>query len=279
MLLKIPKSILNSFRQGHPGDFEALAPIFQSIGPSNSLAIINADELDRNKNNISTAAYDKIYKEALTLREDRFSSYYFQLNEILQLPRSRATCVLEVGPGHGILGSLLRNFGFKLDTLDLTYNSKPTLVGDVRNIPAKDNSYDLVCAFEVLEHLPFDQFKKAISEMARCSKNFVFISLPFANSSVTLQVRLRLHPNIVNRFSFNKIFSWILPLKPKDIDQDQLVGRSDLHNPHYWEVNRKSFPKERILSDLHSHGLNVIKDFHNPRFPYHYFILCEKIPV
>lgn len=184
--------------------------------------------------------------------------------------------ILEVGPGQGILGGILRTFGFHADSLDLTAVTNPTYTGDIRDIPVPNKAYDLCCAFEVLEHLPYSEFPKAVSELSRCAKHYVFISLPFANSSISLQLRLRLHPNLLNRFSFNKLFCWIFPFRPKDIDQNQFKNRTDLHNPHYWEVNRKSYPKARILKDIQSHGLKVIKDFHNPRFPYHYFILCEK---
>lgn len=50
-------------------------------------------------------------------------------------------------------------------------------IGDILNIKIKDNSYDLVMALEVLEHLASPL--KALKELSRVSKKYVLISVPF----------------------------------------------------------------------------------------------------
>jgi len=51
------------------------------------------------------------------------------------------------------------------------------LVCDITKIPVKNKSYDVVCAFEVLEHIPYDDFEAALKEMKRVLKDKGFIVL------------------------------------------------------------------------------------------------------
>lgn len=49
-------------------------------------------------------------------------------------------------------------------------------VGDIFNLPYQDNSFDIVCAFEVLEHLQTPE--KALNELNRLAKKFIILSVP-----------------------------------------------------------------------------------------------------
>jgi len=49
-------------------------------------------------------------------------------------------------------------------------------------MPFKDDAYSVVCAFQMLEHLPYEDSLKAFAEMVRVAKEHVVISLPDAQS-------------------------------------------------------------------------------------------------
>lgn len=49
-------------------------------------------------------------------------------------------------------------------------------VGDIYNIDAADNSFDVVCCFEVMEHL--HEPDRALAEMARVARRAVVLSVP-----------------------------------------------------------------------------------------------------
>ncbi len=49
-------------------------------------------------------------------------------------------------------------------------------VGDIYNIDFADDSFDIVCCFEVLEHL--HEPDRALSELARVARNHVVLSVP-----------------------------------------------------------------------------------------------------
>ena len=94
--------------------------------------------------------------------EGRFVSYYWQLKAVLSRnPQS----VLEVGVGDKVFGDFIKNnIPTSYTSVDIAEDLKPDVVGSILEIPFPDKSFDIACAFEVLEHMPFDQFDRAVSE-------------------------------------------------------------------------------------------------------------------
>lgn len=96
--------------------------------------------------------------------------------------------VLDVGCGEGItldrfkkegIGKELVGIDYSNDALKIGKKIYPGLnlkKGDIYKIQEKDNSYDLVMATEVLEHLKDPE--KALGELIRVSKKYVLLSVP-----------------------------------------------------------------------------------------------------
>ena len=217
---------------------------------------------------------NRLFRLAVPLSEARALSYHLQTREVLALPRSKSTDILEVGPGRGEFGALVRNYGYNLITIDADPNTGTDILADMREIPVLSKVFDVVCAFEVLQHLPHEFFQSVLAEFTRCARNYVYLSLPSQGSSIYLQVKGRFTGRL-RPLSFDIGVSKLLPSRVGDVNDSQLMNREDYRNPHYWEVNRRSFPEKRVLGEIEECGLKVLKAFHNPRFTYHYFILCE----
>lgn len=263
----------DQLKQKYLGNADQLEDLVERIGPK---SVIKLHELcDQDKASLNADLIDYMYRSAYALKPDTFWSYYIQLSEILALPKSNVSDILEIGIGIGILKSLIQNYDFRFVTLDLNAEWHPDLLGNVVDLPFQSKSFDLVCAFEVLEHIPFRFFKPALQEMARCAKNYVFISLPCPTNHIYIQFRLvflqRIFRRLARQFEYLKLLATDLP----DKNEQESLQREDKHNPHYWEVNRHSFPKKKVFDTIQSAGLNVMKTFHNHNNPYHFFILCE----
>jgi len=87
-------------------------------------------------------------------------------------PRS----VLDIGTGCGYLVKILRDKGVKAYGLEISEyavaNSHGNiLVGDVRDLPFSDKSFDVVCSQGLWEYIPESDIAKAWSECLRVGKN------------------------------------------------------------------------------------------------------------
>jgi len=260
-------------KKTYPSNADQLDQIVEHIGPK---SVIKLHELSlQDIAHLDTSLIDHLYKSAYAIQADSFWSYYIQLSEILALPKSKVSHILEIGIGIGILRSLIKNYDYRHITLDLDPERKPDLLGDVTKLPFQTKSFDMVCAFEVLEHMPFHFFQPALQEMVRCAKHYVFISLPCPSNHIYFHLRLTFLQRFFRRFSGNLEFLKLLSTNLPDKNEQELLKREDKHNPHYWEVNRHSFPKQKVFHAIEETGLKIKKTLHSHHHPYHFFILCE----
>lgn len=197
----------------------------------------------------------KNYDFARYVREDRFMSYYYQLKFIY---KSKPKNILEIGIGNNFLKKLLSN-EFEYKTLDLAKDLNPDILGSVDNIPLKKNSFDLVCAFQILEHLPFNLFEKSLKELARVSKENVLISLPYSNISYKINLKVP--------FLLEVKFSLTIP---------KFLKKHKFNGEHYWEIGAKGYSLKRIKKIISKH-LKIKKVFNPYENKYHIFFILEKI--
>ncbi len=186
---------------------------------------------------------------------DRWSSYFYQLREILF---KNPSSVLEVGVGDGMVRYYLLNHT-KVDykSLDIAEDLKPDILGSVTEIPLPDNSFDLVCAFEILEHLPFSSFDKAVSELFRVSKGFVIISLPHFG------------PPVIFDFKFPFLSRVKLAFKISYPKKHIFNGQ------HYWEIGKSGYSAKKIKNVLKTYG-NLVSEFVPFENQYHHFFILKK---
>lgn len=79
--------------------------------------------------------------------------------------------VLDVGCGTNKLCHALRKFGIDAVGLDFSPHATADVYGSATDLPFDDNSFDVVCSFDVLEHLEEWQIHLAIPEMIRVCKH------------------------------------------------------------------------------------------------------------
>ena len=172
-------------------------------------------------NNKYTTSYDSI---------SRFVSYWHQINEILQLKPRR---LLEIGIGSGFVNNYLKKININITTLDIDKNLNPNVIGNVLNIPFRDNCFDTVVAFEVLEHLSHNSFSQALSELLRVTSSNVILSLP--DSTKVCSIKLKI-PKVIEL----KILIPVPHLKRPDVADAE----------HYWEIGTNGFLLKKIIHDI-----------------------------
>ncbi|MFZ2167383.1 MAG: class I SAM-dependent methyltransferase [Minisyncoccia bacterium] len=185
----------------------------------------------------------------------RFVSYYWQVREVLAL---RPSSVLEVGVGDQVFGNFIKNnTSVAYTSVDIAEDLHPDVVGSVLELPFADNSFDVVCAFEVLEHLPFEQFEKAVTELQRVSRSHVVMSIPHFGPAISFSLKVPFLPKIQVAVK--------IPFPKKHVFNGQ----------HYWELGKQGFPPRRIRSILATR-FKIQREFVPFENQYHHFFVLRK---
>lgn len=91
--------------------------------------------------------------------------------------KKRETKILSIGPGIGEELAVLKKYGetYALDINQQTLNlidasvCQEKKLGDAQNLPYENNFFDIVCAFDVFEHIADDE--RALAEIKRVLKS------------------------------------------------------------------------------------------------------------
>ncbi len=187
---------------------------------------------------------------------DRWASYYHQLEEIVA---TKPTSVLEIGAGDETVKRYMQKLGVgKYVTMDIADDLAPDIKGSITAIPLEDKSFDTVCAFEVLEHIPFEEVSQALSELARVAKKYVLVSVPHFGPPVRVQIKIPFLPQLT---LFKKI-----PFPKTHVFNGQ----------HYWELGKKGYPVRR-LRELMRDTFSIEKEFVPDDNAYHHFFVLRPL--
>lgn len=131
--------------------------------------------------------YEKEAKLIKFLPEEDLQEKEVRARLALSLIPKNVGSVLDVGCGDGYLCSILKGrigivFGIdmsetRIKRVKKRFKGIDFRVGNITALPYKANSFDLVIAVEVLEHIP--NLKKSIREMKRVSRKFVAFTVPY----------------------------------------------------------------------------------------------------
>lgn len=184
----------------------------------------------------------------------RFISFAEQIKNIIN---TNPDSVLEVGIGNGFVSDFIRKKGLNITTVDFDKELNPDYTASIMELPFKNDSFDCVCCFEVLEHLPFKCFNTALQELQRVSKQDVLISLPDAGKCIPFvfpipdpKYKVRLYRRLIE-----------IPFLKKEHTFD---------GQHYWEINKKGYDLDFVSIFINRYF--EIKDTYRLfSVPYHRF--------
>ena len=185
---------------------------------------------------------------------ERWMSYYHQIEEVIALkPRS----VLEVGLGGGIFRDVIKDHtDIEYKSIDIAEDINPDIVGSVDNMPLRNNEFDLVCAFEILEHLPFEKFEECLKEIRRVASKGAIISLPHFGPPVKLRFKLPFLPEVTLHFKV------------------PYAREHKFNGEHYWEIGKKGYSRKKVRN-IFSKYFTIKKEFVAFDNQYHRFYVLE----
>lgn len=201
----------------------------------------------------------------------RFQLYYWILHEALRLP---VQVIGEIGIGSAVVSHVLSFNGKSVIKIDFDSSLTPNVTADVRRLPFRRESFDLVIASEVLEHIPFDDVSTALSELSYITKRYLIISVPYNQDHVELYLNIKINRYLYLGGRLNRLIRRLFPFHlsfGKDLSNVEF--RFD--GEHHWEIGYKGYPIDRIR-ELLSTRFSLVRELRVPLSPYHFIFVLEK---
>jgi len=165
--------------------------------------------------------------------------FYWNQIRILHSKLSPGDHVLEIGVGTRFTSNYLKSKGYKVTTIDIDAAKKPDIVANIVEFVFTE-SYDYVIAFEVFEHIPFEDFTSVLKKIYPICREQLIISLP-RNEKTWLDVKIELpgskKMNVRIATKRNKILS----------------------KHHHWEVDFAQYSNAYIAKVFRENGFDLEK--------------------
>ena len=195
---------------------------------------------------------------------NRFISYFYQVDLVSSLVSAGDSKILEIGVGNAFVSDYLKKIGYNVVTCDFDERLKPDIVADIRDLNLGENSYSVVTAFEILEHIPYEDFEKTLNNLKKISYKFVVISLPYRSTSVEFVLKI---PFI--RTLFNNDFLVFFLRFPWFFKGFASSGQ------HYWEIDGYKYRLSKVLKIL-KNNFKSVKKIRPVLDGYRLFFILEK---
>lgn len=116
--------------------------------------------------------------------------YYWHQLRLIREEAEPGDRILEIGVGTKFTSNYLFTKGYDITTMDIDANKQPDIVADLVTVEFTE-SYDYILAFEVFEHLPFEDFCEALQKLHKHCRKGLLLSVP-RNEKPWLSVRVEL---------------------------------------------------------------------------------------
>ena len=186
--------------------------------------------------------------------KERWMSYWHQIDEILKL---QPKTVLEIGIGNKMVSDYLKKQGIEVKKLDINKDLKPDFTASVLNMPLANDSFNVILCAEVLEHLPFEDFKKALLELKRVSKKYIILSLPHFGPPIKINFKIPFIKEIKIAFKIS------------------YYPKHKSSGVHYWEIGKKGYSPRKIKNIIKKY-FKIKKEFIPFENQYHHFYILKK---
>ena len=226
--------------------------------------------MNKNLNNKKSNWYKYYSNDFKVNRKPQFFSVFYQAREAILNPDIKT--MLEFGTGRNLTKAIVEHYGIKHKSVD--FDDKRFIPDEISTIlDFKDEKkYDMVAAFQVLEHNPLEELKDNLLKLKSFSKKYIYLSIPYYGRWLSFSIFLNLLPKI--SYHDNLLILWQRIFK-KTRPIDEYKKRPDKYNAHWWEIGDSNFSKRDFQKLLEDIDLKIVKSFHNEFFPYHLFYLLK----
>jgi hypothetical protein len=184
------------------------------------------------------------------LSKRRLSAYWHQVDEVARLAPNTVLCI---GPGNGFVPNWLEDLGVRTYCLEIISSALADVRGDVRRLPLRDSTVDVVLCAQVLEHVPLADLEPSLVELRRVTRRAAVVTLPRSRRRVSIRLE-------VPRFGHRQL-SVELPTR--------FAGPMVEPSEHHWEIDQPSAPLASVIDRMRNAGWEPTTTYRVPELPYH----------
>ncbi|MEA3492573.1 MAG: methyltransferase domain-containing protein [Campylobacterota bacterium] len=175
---------------------------------------------------------------------------YWQQQKLMQTYLRPKDTILEIGVGTSFTANYLKSKGFDVLTFDIDKAKQPDIVGNIVEHNWQDSQYSHILAFEVFEHIPFEEFKKSLIKLKKVCKKNIFISLPL-NEKLLFEFEFKIPKFKKNHLRFPIAKNKITTLN------------------HFWEIGYEKYSEAFVETMFKESGYNLVEKLQKSSFIYY----------
>lgn len=172
------------------------------------------------------------------LETEQHWAFYWCQQKLMDGLIEKEDTILEIGVGSSFTANYLRSKGYNVTTIDIDPGKKPDIVANVVTYEF-ENKYDHVLAFEILEHIPYEEFRALLRKLRTIINKNLFFSIP-RNELVLFEmiIGLPMYRNKKLKISISK-------------------GKITTE-AHHWEIGCCGVTEKKVLDEFKSNGFQDI---------------------
>ena len=179
--------------------------------------------------------------------------YYFIIKEVIEFKPQN---ILEIGAGNEVVKNCLLKVAKDYKVMDINSKLKPDILSDLREFrPELKEKFDCVICAEVLEHMPFEDLEKNLTNIYNylIGEGKAMITIPHRRARVMIITPLSYQKPLIVTLP-----SW-LKSSPKSFYQ-QFIKKRIWKDPHHcWEIGDGKIRKNDIEFVMKKSGFEIEK--------------------
>jgi uncharacterized UPF0146 family protein len=175
---------------------------------------------------------------------------YWQQQEIIQRYVTEKNTILEIGVGSSFAANYLKSKNFSVTTFDIDKEKKPDIVGNIVECNWTNMKFNHILAFEVFEHIPFEEFKVALENLRSVVENHIIISLPL---------------NVHRLFECE----YKIPKFKRNMIRIQIPKNKITTESHFWEVGYDKYSENFVEDMFVDKGYKLVEKLKKSSFVYY----------